>query len=68
MLDAELPGFAYKFNVFSGAIGLNVVEKSFDAAIDGSLVEKQTDGRRRLGGGAGELCRSGLPDCRHTSL
>ncbi len=71
MLDAELPGFAYKFNIFSGTIGLNLAEKSLDTAIDSSLVEDWTGGCRRrcrLGGGAGELCRCGLPDCRHTSL
>ena len=71
MLDAELPGLADKFNVFSGAVRLNLAEKSLYAAIDGSLVEDGTgglDGRRRLGGGARELCRSGLPDCRHASL
>ena len=65
MLDAKLPGFAYKFNVFSGTIGLNLAEKSLDTAIDSSLVEDWTGGCRRrcrLGGGAGELCRCGLPD------
>jgi len=39
MLDAKLPGFAYKLNVFSGAVGLNLAEESLYAAIDGSLVE-----------------------------
>ena len=48
-----------------------VTLKGFDTAIDSSLVEDWTGGCRRrcrLGGGAGELCRCGLPDCRHTSL
>ena len=39
VLDAEFPGFANKFDVFTGAVGLDLAEKSFNAAIDGSLVE-----------------------------
>ena len=53
MLDAELPGFADKVNVFTGAIGLNLAEKCFEATVDGSLVKNRTDGRGgrcRLGG------------------
>src|ERR1700675_3378670 len=48
MFYAKLPGFADKFNVFSGAVGLNLAKKNFDATIDGSLVEYRT-GRREIG-------------------
>ena len=66
MLDAELPGLADKCNVFTGAIGLDLAEKSFEAAVDGSLVEDR-DGRARrdaadsavaLGMSAGVGCRT----------
>ena len=71
MLDAKLPGLANKSNVFSGSIDLDEAEKGFDATIDGSLVDDGADrpgGRGRFPGGAVNLCRCGLADCRHASL
>jgi hypothetical protein len=71
MLDAKLPGFANKSNVFSGSVDLNEAEQGFEAAIDDSLIEDRTDargGRCRFPGGAANLCRCGLADGRHASL
>jgi hypothetical protein len=75
MLHAELPGFADKGNVFSGPISLNMTEKRLKTAIDRNLIEDRLGSRRDSlyrsrgkSGGIRECCRSGLADCRHTSL
>jgi len=71
VLDAELPRFADKFDVFSGSIGLDLVQERLEAPVDGGLIEERMDSlwpSRRLGRGVGKLCGSGLADRRHTSL
>ena len=71
VLDAKLPCLANKSNVFSGSVALDVAKELIESAIDGCLVEDRASasgGRRGFPGGAGESCRCGLPDCRHTSL
>ena len=68
MLDAELPGFANKFNVFSGAVGLNLAEQGFEAAIDGSLVEDRTGGAAGAAGSAVALVSSAGVGCRTVAI
>jgi len=73
MLDAKVPRLADKCNVFSGAIGLDVSKKGFEAPIDSYLIKDRLGCRnslrpRRRKSGIISGCRSGLADGRHASL
>ena len=75
MLDAEVPGLSDEGNVFAGTVGLDLPEQRFKTLIDRTLRDgwfhiarsalRLPGGER---GGAGIICRYGLPDSRHASL
>ena len=50
MADAELPGLADQGNVIAGAVGVDLLEKSFDTLVNSVQVEDGRDGGRRDGG------------------
>ena len=71
VLDAKLPGLADERDVFAGTIGLDLLEQRFKARFDCALVHIAHNNRQfpRVGRGrAGNLCRNGVPDCRHALL
>jgi len=81
MADAEIPGLADQGNVIAGAVGVDVLEQSLHALVNGVLVKGGRDGggpvkaalvRQRISRGSREravnLCRFDLPDSRHDSL
>ncbi len=70
MLDAEFPGFADQFNVFAGAVGLNLAEKRFKSRVNRGIGSQRylmssIRARRRV---AGDIGRDLLPGSRHNPL
>ena len=51
MADAELPRLADQGNVIAGAVGVDLLEQSLDALVDGVLVEDRRHGGRLDGDG-----------------
>jgi hypothetical protein len=51
MADAEIPGLADQGNVIAGAVGVDLLEQSLDALVNGVLVEDGRDGGKLDVGG-----------------
>ena len=71
MLDAELPCLADEGDVFTGTVGVDVLEQRFKTLVDGvadGIGRSSLRFRRGRGWRAGKICRYGVPDCRHALL
>jgi hypothetical protein len=75
VMNTKIPGFTDECNVFSWTVRLNLPKKELETAIYSGLVKgslrsdlHSLNRRRRKSGATRIRCRSGLADCRHTSL